>query len=361
MSGENIFISLSLYSPSLEANPKENHFTEAFSFLVSKQKPLLKTIIKQVLEYKGRDSKLIEKMDCNKMEIRTQVENLLSGKKTISDIQISTDEFVILIENKIDSKEGEDEDGNTQLEKYIKLLDIIKGKRDGYLFYITLNPEDVKRSVELSEYFIHITWSEMFDFLNEYTKNITNETDKWILSQFLEYMKCMGMGSFEGFKQDELEAWLKMDEFDKGAEKLLNEVKRLLITLKYDGIELKRSKEFRYIEFAYKNFRKSEAVGYIGLYKWQGNDPGYINYPRGVYCFVDFKAKGNVAWTNDSQPRPGQVYFSERTRITYDFMLSDLIGNEKNPEKQIKLILEFYKKGLTAIEKTKEYQNLIRT
>lgn len=345
MDEKNIFIALSYYPYRPNKNPKENHFTEALVYILRTDKELLKEIIKKFLDLNGNSTRFLDKLEPDELEIITQEPERIEYGKIISDIEIKVgNKLWIMFENKIDSKLGP-----KQLEKYIMLLKQSNIKHK-FLFFITLFPEKVSKRVSDSEYFIPIIWSEIYEAIKSRFKKVKNNEQKNYLKQFIKYMEMNEMGAFEGFDQKELDIWIKYQKFNKELENFMPKVKQLFLD---KGFKKLSSDSYPWNTdgraLSFRNEKNHNNTLIVGFWKYDKQD---AYWKPGVYCFVDFVIKGKT-WDKIKNSVPSKVYYDSKHRcLTYALLLKDVLGNEKEPEKQITNLLAFYDKALKELIKT---------
>ena len=280
--------------------------------------------------------------------INTQVSH--KNAKIKSDIEISVrKELLIVFENKIGAKEGMDNEGRKQLEKYVSLLNQTKGIKNKFLFFITLFPERVKKKVTDSKYYNEIIWSEIYGVIKSHIKEVkcveVNEVvKKYLLEQFIEYMEAEKMGSFEGFDTNELDVLIKYGQFKENLEKFMPKLK---MHLSDGGFKRNGSKNTDICRhWILKNKKISKQNFGAGFYLWNKED---LSWKPGLYCFVYIltdKYKGQYKPLNDV---PNKAYIDEHGGISYGELLKDVLGNKTTPEGQVKKLLAFYDKALKEI------------
>jgi len=344
MVGKNVFTALSNYVPREKSNPKENHFTEAFKFIIENDEKLLTKIIRRVLQLNNKDIGFIDKLDFSNVQIISQEQHETSMGRIISDIEIKVGKQLwIIIENKLGAKEGEDDQGRTQLEKYIFLLDEDKSLKNRYLFFITLTPENVSTKVGANQYYVSTIWSEIYEVIRSHTKEVSDTRDRYLLGQFVDYMGVEDMGAFEGFDNNDLDVWVRYKKFNENLEKFIPKLKAHIEKKEY---VLFNQKFPEYSHGRILNFKsKKNPTDRLALGFWRV-DKQSSGLKPGVYCILDYFVT-NKHWPKTKEAE-GAVY-SNGDSLEYISLLDDVLGKEKDPEVQIEKLLAFYDKALTEI------------
>lgn len=359
MNERNIFIALSHYVPRKEHNPSENHFTEAFTYVLNTNKPLLRRILKAILKDNRKSFGFLNSIKGSELNLNTQAEYQIKNKTVRPDIALSVqNKVLILFENKLGAKERKDGEGGTQLGNYIKVLQNKKTFKKRFLVFITLSEENVGKVGNIS-YFIPVTWSEVYGIINSYKNNQKNQWKLKILESFIQYMEAENMAGFRGFIRKDLNAWVKYENFkfrlNEFMEYLQPKMEAFLGGVK---TEQKDNDGWRFLHFQNRSMKTAKIDGQIGFYSWT-KDKTYPNYKDGTYCFVCFYTKKDMGWKADSDGKPLSVYNTGRKRIFYDCLLEDIIG-KTSPEKQKEKILGFYKKALRELKKSNKYKAMLK-
>lgn len=200
---------LSLYKRQKNTNktPLEDFTTEILVGILEKDQELLDKYVNEIL-----------KIDGSNYNIYSQVKySLLNEKDCIIDIVIKNENTICFIENKVNSLEGE-----RQLERYSKLLKIIKQNEDKsvYLryctrFYDQKNLEDIN--------FMQYRWSDVYNFLDE---NMENNN---LIEEYLEFLKEEGMSSAGEFDYQDLIVMSTINSSIAKMDECLDNVKDTLI------------------------------------------------------------------------------------------------------------------------------------
>ncbi len=187
-----VFTALSKYSKSKIVNPEENFFTEAFAYILRKNKKLCKVLFQS----------LLEKLQLNKNDIiiRTQV----SYSNAIIDLIIKDKLNLIFCEIKlkstineydISSEKGKKEIIN-QIEKYQRILDDENEFKNKYLILISY--DDLVKEGQNSNKLFKIYWKQIYQFIEKFSNNKQNN----LIKDFLNFMWEKAMGNFNGFNKD---------------------------------------------------------------------------------------------------------------------------------------------------------------
>lgn len=164
-----------------------------------------------------------------------------------ADIVVFSDEFQLVIENKVKSREGK--------EQTPRLHDDWSGLDKDEIF-VYLTPE--YRDGPESDYFDHVTYTSIRDILQEMDRSDFGKRAKIMIEDFKETLEVNDLVEFDGFREESIEYMEKMKEIGKKRkvwrnqiEDLFNEVKKRLkekneidsewdITTKTDKIVLKK-------------------------------------------------------------------------------------------------------------------------
>lgn len=123
--------------------------------------------------------------------------NILKERRksnSIADIVIKGDSFTVVIENKVKSKEGEDQT--------LRLFEDWK-KSDGNIIFLYLTPTYHEKS-ECDE-FLHITYSQIKEILEEIDPSDFDIKTQIALKDFIEILEVYKMIKFEKFSQESLD------------------------------------------------------------------------------------------------------------------------------------------------------------
>ena len=339
---ENIFIALSHYVPRPNLDPKENHFTEAFAYILNQNKELLYEILKHGIE---SNKKSFDLVDSSSLELVTQKRE----KGFISDMEVTGKDLLVLFENKIAAKEGHNfENDVSQLTNYVNYLKKKKVKHK-FLFYVTMGEENGDSSD-----IIHLHWSEVYDVIKKY--QLQDKEDKY-LPQFMEYMEAEKMGSFKGFTEESIDAWAKSLEFEEELKKFMPKLKTLLNEKEYTiNKEFVKGHKEKGFTFDNDELKKLNIEGFVGFFPYvkEPNEPD----PTGVYCLVQFEFKNGLNWPNTIEPQSEGIYTYGKC-VAYDQLLSKIIKDTED-DKQAEEILNWFKESLNKITGSAEFKALLK-
>lgn len=186
---KDLFTALSKYKVHDKLNPEENYCTEAFAFILKKDKRLASKLFNTILNDRI-------KLSPNYLSILTQV---YQGKDSVIDLLIKDNKNLIFIEIKLRSKIIE-YGAEDQIEKYLKILNKTNYKNK---FLVVLTYEGDKEKIDKTKYsnifnidnLVLESWENIYKFLSENKKN-----DE-IIKMFLNYMGYKGMAIFNGFNK----------------------------------------------------------------------------------------------------------------------------------------------------------------
>ena len=215
--------------------------------------------------------------------------------------------------------------------------------------------EEIPEKIIKNEKFFHIKWTDIKDLLEFYSERVEEDkTNKFFLNQFIKFMEMEGMRSFSGFaKQEYGPFWQKYTEFRGSAERILVEVKEIMI-----------KKGFQPRRWEGENY---DSIGYYFLpkkYRWK--------FPY----YVGFNVEENTVWVTVSiefqklfREFVREKYFEETEDVSAklgdDFIvvwdrdwiyrtekLVNLIKEAKNKNMQKEKILTFIKETIKKFEKS---------
>lgn len=200
---------LSLYKRQKNSNktPLEDFTTEIFVGVLEENQELLDKYVNEIL-----------KIDGSNYSINSQVKySLCDEKDCIIDMVIKNEDTICFVENKVNSLEGD-----RQLERYSKLLKVIKqneGKKI-YLRYCT-KFYDKKELDDIN--FIQYRWSDIYRFLEEYTE------ENNFIEEYLEFLEEEGMSSAGDFNYQDLIVMSTINSTIAKMDECLDNVKDTLI------------------------------------------------------------------------------------------------------------------------------------
>lgn len=220
---DTLFNRIYSYRESENKNSKENYLTEIFAYTLENDESFFMSFL-NLLQIKTSIEKIIRR------EIKTQVSYINYSRRP--DIEIKFDDTVIIIENKIDSEEG-----NDQLADYIEILKS-KNESNKFLLYLT-KYYDYKEIDETNFKFYPLRWYQINELITAHSKNE-------ITKEFKQYLKIEGMEKIKNFDVYDLSAIMTISSTVSKMDELLNQVRpyfqkkigstvRRSLTLKNDG------------------------------------------------------------------------------------------------------------------------------
>lgn len=191
---ENIFSRLYKYKPQLNMTPEENFFTESFKFVLESDRALCNKFVEYIsgrhlftqpfkLESQVRyDSSIID------LEITDK-----KGKKIFVEIKVSAHE------NRYFEEEEKEDYG--QIEKYLRL-------NDGYVCFISQKEGDIEIKTNKEKYLGQFEWFQIYKLIEDHYKSQKNSNglDSYFVTNFLKFMKDLGMQPFQGFTKEDIAA-----------------------------------------------------------------------------------------------------------------------------------------------------------
>jgi hypothetical protein len=187
---DNLFININSWVPSKESTKTENFFTEIFAYLLRNDDDLRNAFFaefKQLAEFK------FDPME--KVEINTQVRRKFKTSEEwfIPDIQITSDNNLLVIENKIDATLTKN-----QVDKYFEYLSETDDKRNKGFLLLLKRPEEDTEYAKNKFYKGLIRWRDIYKCFNKfYEDHKKNSRNFPLLEQFLELIDNKNMAPFE--------------------------------------------------------------------------------------------------------------------------------------------------------------------
>ena len=190
-----IFSKLEKYKRTEKIHPEENYFTEAFAYILNRNKNICIELTNKITD---------GMMQLNKRHLKIKTQEHY-GKDSIIDIVIKDNTNLLFIEIKLKADLNvykEYEQTIDQIEKYYAVFERVadfKNKIVVLLAYEDAINEIKKKRKDYanSENIFLISWNSIYKILFGSTKS-----EDCILPMFREFMKEKGMSNFEGFKKD---------------------------------------------------------------------------------------------------------------------------------------------------------------
>jgi len=173
-----------------------------------------------------------------KFESKPQFLLQVSKTKSRPDAQIKTLNSSLYIESKVIAGINKE-----QLRNHLKELD-----KDDTLLLITANTDE---KINKNKNLLHINWSDIHKCFSKYEPK--NKTEKFIISQFTNYLEVIGLSDFTGFNNDDFDYFInriddykpvvknKIDKFGKGVYGVLSEEIKSIYTDRHLGIAPKNT------------------------------------------------------------------------------------------------------------------------
>lgn len=175
----NLLARLYKYSRSQDENFTTEAFAHLLEYLITSDAEIAQSLLKKVTN----GSFDLSKYSNDKVKISTQNRT----EQGITDIQISTPDFIIIFENKIEASLG-----YLQLEKYTEFLKSQEGKQN-LLILLSKHPYEIT-NIELEKSVLRIRWIHISEFLKqEIRKDKIQSTTRYLLQQFLDFLSGRGL------------------------------------------------------------------------------------------------------------------------------------------------------------------------
>lgn len=334
--------------------PEENFFTESLRFILTLDKKLCGSFVKFI----GNGRKFAPLF-----EIKSQVQygNSIidleitdkTGKKIFIEVKIKAQE------NRYFSEDGREDFG--QVEKYLRL-------NHGYVCFIAQEQNDVEIKSNKDKFLGQFEWFQIYELVDEYIKtNKCNNLTDYFLTNFLKFMKELGMQPFQGFDKNDiklsqtnfLDLYVKLLDFLRCVKKdrrIISFCKRNKFKIA-DPIFYERWQSFG-LRFK-KNKKRSWATLEVGFwYLTSPNDNLHksgIYYYGGVWLSKDkiLKLRDGGKKFNLNKKYFGGQPFDGRNLIYKEICFPDFIkqGEKKAIDFICESLLELEKKGvIKAIE-----------
>lgn len=175
----NIFCELRTYTDRKNKTQIENFTTESFKYILNFSVINKTLLVSKILSYFE-----IPFHDYSNIDISSQEQFVCGKKKTIPDLTIRTNtECIYLIEVKVDSKFNRYKHQNKKIDQ-VELYSIIPNSKVITLTKALWSTTNVKHK--------KCYWYEVYNLMQNYISE--NEIEKYLLSQYCEYLYINGMG-----------------------------------------------------------------------------------------------------------------------------------------------------------------------
>lgn len=165
-----LFEKLFIYRQRENTSPLENYLTELFAFCLETDIIFRNSFLNKVCN--------LNKNYFENFKISTQNEYEKLGRP---DLEIEFDNYSILIESKVESKEGEN-----QLKKYVEILESNKNKFDNKIIVYLTKYYEKKNIESLHCRLVNFRWFEIYNLINDSNKEITTELQKFLSAKNLK-------------------------------------------------------------------------------------------------------------------------------------------------------------------------------
>lgn len=372
----NVFKELLKYASYTEKTPRENIFTGSFVFLLKENANLKNHFVTDLLrrykqKYKGISLPNVSADDLTVLSQTSHFRRLgnIEINRDQIDVEIGDEKnkFGVFIENKIGASLGVKQDV-----RYRRSLD--KKYKNGILAFITLSgAQPIKEGIR----HIQLRWADIYDIFKAFLKKETDKTSRYLLVNFLEYMKEENMSSFEGLTRNDPKGnqWLQSYVLQNKLETVLSNIMSYFEAKKYIKTNFKANRDDMFFSIIpestrhqpkiYRKWKKNWAQLRFGVYPyfseiWQDE---YDNkHKTGLWAYV--WVWGRNSFDNSKQlfrklkRMPGSWH--DQHEILIEFNLSDLFGQIVNPKEQEKRMRDFYFKSLETLRRAGVFRMLCR-
>jgi len=352
----NIFVGLTKYSETPQTTQKENQFTEALAYILSRDKILLNRFLKYCFN-----------IQISKPIIKTQASYNLENRKQRPDMEIRGDDTLIFIENKVNSGLN-----TRQIEKYLAILknnDVKKYK----LMILTKNVEDnISRTIR-NNHIIQKRWMDLYGLFQKYLSHNKSKV-QFLLEDFLEFMERENMKPFETLKKDELDSWKKFNNLVSKFESLFEGLRDELKKRKYE-VKPNINKNPGDINIHFRPKKCSKKYGDKKASKEYlkceiALEPEHDTDELVIWCSIAFHSSAQYYEKYIANSKANKRIFSYLKRRGFDVEtqrkfskdtdIEDIIKNKKDGERQKRAIIKYFLKGLDEIEQSNFIKLLIR-
>jgi len=342
----NIFFGLTKYSETSYTTPLENQITESIAYLLSIDKALLAYFLNKNLSYITRKRKI---------KIRTQSQHQLGDRKLIPDIEIKSEDFIVFIENKVDSNLNAN-----QIYDYLRIMDNHQIKKQ-FLLIITKE----RNSLNIKDKRVRFKrWIDIYSCLATYIKK-KNKRSNILVKDFLIFMESKNMKPFESIKKSEINAWITFDKLRKKIFYVIDDIKTILENKKY--VCSKTTTKANHIAMRFRPYRisskKWNKKGLKKILQIQFSlDLDEEDGETYVWCSLNFRTSALYyeRFIESSRARKRVYKYLEEKKFDIDNpriimkyeCLSDIIDYRKG-EIQKNAIVRFFINALNELEESK--------
>ncbi len=174
-------------------------------------------------DFLGLEDLKSENIKYNLSADSVEVSREVPKAKSEADIVVINEEFQLIIENKVKSKEGK--------KQTCRLHDDWSGLDKDEIF-VYLTPE-YRENCELDDEFEHITYTQIRDILEDMDKSSFEERTKIMIEDFIEALEVNRLVEFDGFSDESIEyveiikeTNRKKKEWRKQTKQFFQEIKR---------------------------------------------------------------------------------------------------------------------------------------
>lgn len=275
----NIFSSLFKYKPQPNMTPEENFFTESLRFVLAFDKKLCGSFVKFI----GNSRKFT-----SPFEVKSQVQygNSIidleitdkNGKKIFIEVKIKAQE------NRYFSEDGKEDFG--QVEKYLRL-------NCGYVCFIAQEQNDIEIKTNKNKFLGQFEWFQICELFDNYIKTgRSNNLTVYFLTNFLKFMKELGMQPFQGFNKDDVK---------------LSQTNFLDLYAKFLDFLRCVKKDRRVIDFCKRNkFRIADPIFYE---RWQSFGLRFKKNKKRIWVNIEI-GFWYLSNPNDNLHKSGIYYYS---------------------------------------------------
>lgn len=354
---ESLFLKLFRYRERKDRSPEEDFMTELLAYILKNHTEVLLSLL---IEFNVIESNL----DISNLYVDTQytIKDKENGYGSRPDIIIkfkdyNKNQYFILIENKIDSKEG-----TNQLSRYFSFLEEqSKNGKIATLIYLTKNYDSKEFNEDMLEgpynqvKFIQIRWWQLYQILKKY-----QEVE--IIGETLKFMKERGLSMSRRFSIMDINALMSINRIKEMLLESLSgpvEDKYNLVTgtkysitsadseLRNTGryIYMSNQKEWFWIGIGYWIGGKLINEGYPDLRVIVGIKPYHEERENVINAFKEF------SYSNKLWPNFGLEYEQNWGGIWRKISLKEFVSGDDHIEE----IQQWFLEGLKDIE---EFKNI---
>lgn len=244
---ESVFSRLFSYRPRENISPLENYLIELFAFCLESDKNFKDSFFEKCLKIPSNSKKI---------KVKTQVQYLKYGRP---DIEIYSDETIIIIECKVNSQERKD-----QLNDYQKIINIHHPEKTSkHLVYLTKFFENREINDMVINFHL-LRWFSICEIINDTNTEVTQELKKFLINQGMEKTKNFTIQDLLAMKTIP-ETMTKMDE--------LLELFKIEFNKEFGGYSTSSSRSTRfyfrtYNNYVQLNFNNVNYLLHIGFFWW---------------------------------------------------------------------------------------------